>query len=178
MLLLSTFCLYCWKVGHPFHKGKKPTNFTNYMECVYAGVSNHLWSLHCWCPLLEGQPQNLSLFWPHPFHFPPSLRPPVQPGWLLTALRIPWENPGLSAFSPLLPVLQIFPYFSAYLSLVSFLSPCWNVILSLRQPCGSMAPWEAHCEVIKENTHAIWICKCTHPWDSWSLYSSLSFIIF
>lgn len=109
-----------------------------------------------------------------------SSRPPVQPGWRLTALRIPWENPGLSALCPLLPALQVFPCFSACLGLVSFLSPCWNVILSLRQPCGTMAPWEAPCEVIKENTHALWICKYTLPWDSWSLYSllSLSFIIF
>ena len=135
MLLHSTFCLYCWKVGHPFHKGKQNTNFTNYMQCDNAGVSNHLWSLHCSCWLLEGQPQNVT-FWPHPCHFPPHVLLSSQVGSLLL-----WEFPGetLAWELPLLPLLHIFPYFSAYLTLVSFLSPCWNVILSLRQPRGTMA---------------------------------------
>ena len=185
MLLHSTFCLYCWKVGHPFHKGKQNTNFTNYMQCDNAGVSNHLWSLHCSCPLLEGQLQNVTvLASPLPLS---SSRPPVQPSWLLTALRIPWENPGLRAsaataasYPPLLLCLPHSGVLSKSLLECHFIPEAAPWFNGHNGHC-TMALWEAHCEVIKENTHAIWICKCTLPWDPWSRslsWDSLSFLCY
>lgn len=87
--------------------------------------------------------------------------PPVQPRWLLTALRIPWENPGLRASTATtasyLPLLLCLPHsgvLSKSLLECHFIPEAASWYNGHNGHC-TMALWEAHCEVIKENTHAI-----------------------